>query len=398
MASRNFLVEGLDLTGLPSDASNAQINQSIRESVPATDLGWHIKSESTPDVATYTEYATFLWTKPSTDETKYWNGTSWQLIRTQAIIADATITIAKLIATGGAAGDIIQVNGSNGFSFTTIAASISANSIAANKLANAPGAGYILLSGVGGVFATATFDATADAWLASTSIPATQVYDLSGIGLPNQVAYITDTFNALTFGYADQLLRANNVTTDRLKFAAGSAGKFVKVNAGGTDFDYVTNVVTTGAAALKYTVAKGTDGQAIVAASSPIVVEWTTLVDPASAAFATLDTGTDQFTLLTGTYMLDISVPLNYAASGDQKFVIELYDVTGGTTLVTATQKVNSDGDHLLLNIKHVLTIAAASNVYSVRVYTDINANLGLAANLSTYAETYQQMSILKVA
>ena len=398
MASRNFLVEGLDLTGLPGDASNAQINQSIRESIPATDLGWHIKSEDTPSVATNSEYATFLWTKPSTDETKYWNGTSWQLIRTQATIADGTIAISKLIATGGAVGDIIQVNGSNGFSFTTVAAAIAANSIAASKLSNAADAGYILLSGVGGVFATAVFDATADAWLATTNIPAAQVYDVAGVGLPNQVACITDTFNPLVFKYADQLLRANQVTTDRLKFAVGSANKYPRVNAGGTDFDYVVNPTTVGTSVLKYTVAKGTAGQAIVAASSPVVVEWTHLVDPASSAFATLDTATDQFTLLTGTYLLDISVPFNYSASGDQKFVLELYDVTGGTTLVTATQKIGSDDDILLLNIKHVLTIAAASNVYSVRVYTDINCNLGLAANLSTYAETYQQMSILKVA
>jgi len=72
MASRNFLVEGLDLTGLPGDATNAQILQSVRESVPATpDLGWHILNETTPDVTTYPEYATFIWTKPSTGEMKY---------------------------------------------------------------------------------------------------------------------------------------------------------------------------------------------------------------------------------------------------------------------------------------------------------------------------------------
>ena len=394
MASRNFLVEGLDLTGLPSDASNAQINQSIRESVPATDLGWHIKSETTPDVATHPEYATFLWTKPSTDETKYWNGTSWQLIRTQAIIADATITIAKLIATGGAAGDIIQVNGSNGFSFTTIAASISANSIAANKLANAPGAGYILLSGVGGVFATATFDATADAWLASTSIPATQVYDLSGVGLPNQVAYITDTFNALSFGYADQLLRANNVTTDRLKFAAGSAGKFVKVNALGTDLEYVTSVSTIGAAVLKYSVATNGAAQAILA-TTETTVQFNTEVDPDNIVTLTAN----QITLTTGTYLIDVSIPIRFTAGTATKLYIALlYDVTGASILATNSLSLDSDDDIGTLHLKHTVKIAAASNVYDIRIYSDKVANLGEPANLSTYAETYQQMSILKVA
>lgn len=393
MSSRNFLVEGLDLTGLPGDASNAQINQSIRESIPATDLGWHIKSEDTPSVATNSEYATFLWTKPSTDETKYWNGTSWQLIRTQATIADATITVAKLIATGGAVGDIIQVNGSNGFSFTTVAAAIAANSIAANKLANAAGADYILLSGVGGVFATATFATTADAWLAATSIPATRVFDLAGTGLPNQVAYITDTFNSLVFGYADQLLRANQVTTDRLKFAAGSATKYPRVNANGTDFDYVTAPSTIGAAVLKYSVATNGAAQAVTA-TTETTVQFNTEVDPDSI----VGLSSNQVTLLTGSYVFDITVPVRYT-TGDCIITLALRDVTASNTIIaTASQYISGDADGQTVNLKHAVKISGASNVYDVRIYLSVGASLGTPSNQGTYAETYQQMSILKVA
>jgi len=79
MSSRNFFNAGLDLASLPSAATNAQIQQALVQANPASGLGIIIYQSTTPDVATYTEYATFLWINTTTGELKYWNGTSWQL-------------------------------------------------------------------------------------------------------------------------------------------------------------------------------------------------------------------------------------------------------------------------------------------------------------------------------
>jgi hypothetical protein len=152
MASREFFDPGLDLTGLGSDATNAQITQALRESTPADGLGLVIYQEGTPDLGTYTEYDTFIWIKPSTAETKFWNGSSWQLTRGLTVINDGDIGIAKLDVDGGDPLDLIRVNGAGtAFEFVAPADLFANGSFALAKLANAPDAGYGIVSGVGGV-------------------------------------------------------------------------------------------------------------------------------------------------------------------------------------------------------------------------------------------------------
>lgn len=394
MSSRNFLTAGLDLSLLPSAATNAQIMQALQQAYPASGLGIIIYQSTTPDVATYTEYVTFLWVNTITGELKYWNGTSWQLVSGFATIADSSVTISKLSPTGGAALQLIRINaGATAFEFVNAGDLFSANSLPLNKLVNAAGAGYVPYSGAGGVYSAALLTTLIDAWLTTANIPNTRVIDVAGVGLPNQVAYIADTFNALSYGYIESLLRANQTLTNRLKFAAGAAGKYVKVNAGGTDFDY-TDSTGIKAGTLKYTGVKNAPAQT-VPITTETVVEWNSETDT-EGAISAFDSATDRFTLATGTYLIDISIPV-YQAAANLTGIAMLYDVTGASIVASVSFAQTGDVDSQTVNIKAAVKVTAATNVYDVRIYASQAIALGNPANLASYAETYQQMSVLKL-
>jgi len=394
MSSRNFFNAGLDLASLPSAATNAQIQQALVQANPASGLGIVIYQSTTPDVATYTEYATFLWINTSTGELKYWNGTSWQLVSGFATIADASVTVAKLSPSGGAALQLIRVNaGGTAFEFVNPADLFSANSFPLNKLVNASGAGYVPYSDGSGVYTSALLATLINTWLTTANIPNTRVIDVAGVGLPNQVAYIADTFNALGYAYVESLLRNNQTPTNKLQFAAGSAGKFAKVNVAGTDLEY-TDSTGVKAGILKYSVAKNGAAQA-VSITTETVVEWNTEVDT-EGAISALDTATDRFTLATGTYLIDISVPV-YQAAAALTGVLMLYDVTGAAIAASVSFVQTGDVDSQTVNLKATVKVTAATNVYDVRIYASQAIALGNPANLASYSETYQQMSVLKL-
>lgn len=150
------------------------------------------------------------------------------------------------------------------------------------------------------------------------------------------------------------------------------------------------------AAVIKKSGATGTSPQTI-SANTETTVEFGTEVDP--DGFVSLSA--NQFTLTTGTYLLDLTIPIYRTASNDSNITAFIRDVTGGNAaLAYGTSFVaGGAGDYSFLNIKHVVTIAASSNVYDVRIYAkDETADLGIAASASTYDETYQQLSITKLA
>ena len=394
MSSRNFFNAGLDLASLPSAATNAQIQQALVQANPASGLGIIIYQSTTPDVATYTEYATFLWINTTTGELKYWNGTSWQLVSGFATIADASVTVAKLSPTGGAALQLIRINaGGTAFEFVNPADLFSTNSFPLNRLVNAIDAGYVPYSDGSGVYTSALLATLIDTWLATANIPNTRVIDVAGVGLPNQVAYIADTFNALGYAYVEALLRNNQTPTNKLQFAAGSAGKFAKVNVSGTDLEY-SDSTGIKAGILKYSVAKNGAAQTVLI-TTETVVEWNTEVDT-EGAISALDTATDRFTLATGTYLIDISVPV-YQAAAALTGVLLLYDVTGAAIAASVSFAQTGDVDSQTVNLKATVKVTAATNVYDVRIYASQAVALGNPANLASYSETYQQMSVLKL-
>jgi len=395
MSSRNFFNAGLDLTLLPSAATNAQIQQALVQANPASGLGIIIYQSTTPDVASYPEYVTFLWINTSTGELKYWNGTSWQLVSGFATIVDASVTVAKLSPTGGAALQLIRINaGGTAFEFVNPADLFSTNSFPLNKLVNASGAGYVPYSGGGGVYAEALLTTLINTWLATANIPNTRVIDVGGVGLPNQVAYIADTFNALSYGYVESLLRANQTPTSKLQYAAGLAGKWIKVNAGGTDIEGATEAPGGKAAVVKYTGVANTAPQTISTTGSLQTVQFNGEVDPSSI----ISLASNQITITAaGNYEIDFTTPVNRASASSAKIVVVLRDITGASSLVTATAwHPGGAGGQTTINLKHSLAVTA-NNVYEIQLITDQAIDLGIAANLGSLAETYQQLVIRKL-
>lgn len=396
MSSRNFFNAGLDLASLPSAATNAQIQQALVQANPASGLGIIIYQSTTPDVATYTEYATFLWINTTTGELKYWNGTSWQLVSGFATIADASVTVAKLSPTGGAALQLIRINaGGTAFEFVNPADLFSTNSFPLNRLVNAIGAGYVPYSDGSGVYTSALLATLIDTWLTTANIPNTRVIDVAGVGLPNQVAYIADTFNALSYGYVESLLRANQTPTNKLQYTAGLAGKWLKVNAGGTDIEGSTEAPGGKAAVVKYTGVANTAPQTISTTGSLQTVQFNGEVDPSSIISLSVS---NQITITAaGNYEIDFTTPVNRASALSAKIVAVLRDITGASSLVTATAwHPGGDGAQTTINLKHTLAVTA-NNVYEIQIITDQAIDLGIAANLGSLAETYQQLVIRKL-
>lgn len=393
MSSRSFLIPGLDLASLPSDATNSQIQQALAQAYPAAGLGLLIYQAGTPDVATYPEYVTFIWVNTTTGELKYWNGTSWQLIVGLASVADNSLTLAKLSPSGGTALQLIRINAAGtAFEFVNGSDIFNLNSLPVNRLVNAAAAGYVLYSTTGGVWSSADLNTLLATWLATANIPISRVIDVSGDGLPNQVAYIADTFNPLQYAYVESLLRANQTLTNRLQFAAGAADKWVKVNAGGTDFDYADTPAGK-AALLKYTGVTNTAAQA-VSATTETVVEFNSETDP--EGIVSFDSGTNQITLATGRYLLDIVVPCVHPTT-PYTGILMLYDNTGATIAASLSFSNRGDDTSNEPALKVPVTVSAASNVYTVRVYSSLAISLGKPANLGTYPEVYSQLSILKL-
>lgn len=235
----NHLIEGLDPTGLAC-ISVSQLLQMIRAAKPATDQGWLIFGSSAPNVVTNPELARFFWIETVDDVDYipvspfafyYYNGTSWQSIPLidGSLLADASVTLAKLATTGASADDIIQVKNVGGsllLNFVTLANAIVNDSITPIKLKAPDAVNSYVLTCIAGVKAFSTFAAFLAA-LANNSIP----------------------LNKLAFGAANTFLRMNSGATG-LQFttadiadilAAGYlAGQSIRRNAGNTGWEGFT--------------------------------------------------------------------------------------------------------------------------------------------------------------
>lgn len=244
-----FLLEGFDPTSLGAGSpTNAQLLQMVHEAQFADDIGGVIWSQTAPDTTTYPILARCRWGKLNgsnqrTGEFYYHDGTSWTLetpkigTLTGDQFADGSIGIEKLEP--GTALYVLRTNaGATAVEWASVASLLAPNTVPLNSLVNAATNGYVLYSGVGGVWAATLFNTVADGWLAITNIPFTNLGDPNNVGAANQVPYLVATGGAAAFGYVDQLLRTGYVAPSKLSLVS-LAGKLVKVNSAGTDFEGV---------------------------------------------------------------------------------------------------------------------------------------------------------------
>ena len=114
MASQNDLVQGMDLAG-QTQVSGADLEQLVREATPADNIAWIIVDATTPDVASNTRFARYLWQSAAGAWPKYYTGATWSNlpVPSDAVsaeqIAAGSITLDKL-SPDGTALQVVRMN------------------------------------------------------------------------------------------------------------------------------------------------------------------------------------------------------------------------------------------------------------------------------------------------
>lgn len=400
MAKYPIIIPGLDAPSLGHDMTNAEAHIQVNEIQLAPTVGMHVFAETAPNVITYPELKKYQWREIDgagieTGDRYYYNGTAWTLERPPAGVIDGdsfaedSIPVSKLSGTGAQAFYIIQRNGDNtGWMIVSVPSAIPDGGVQNIKLENAPNADYIKFSIAGGVYSDILFQTIWDTYLEVSNLRYVNIQDQANTALPNQVLYFKTTGGQAFAGYPEEIMRNNVLLTNRIKYPAGSAGKYPRVNAGQTDVDFVAAFST---AILKDVQPNNTDGLAIASGSAQ-KVRLNTEIDPAN--FVTFNDAVDTFALEAGTYEFDIMVPF-YQSSIAPKCVLILVNETDAVNEATATVRGDGDQDAMTGVLKHVLTITSAKT-YSVKIHPSAAGFIGRPLNLG-YSETYTQIAIRRL-
>jgi hypothetical protein len=404
MALYNFFHEGFDPTSIGTTPSNSQLLQMIHEARPASGAGMFVWSATAPDVVVYPDLALSIWGKTLTGVPTgafyFFDGATWQPWEIElgtlsgSSFAVGSIPVDRLVP--GSNNTVLTTNGSGTIAWQSVSAILGVGTIAYNNLVNATGAGYILLSGVGGVWAEANWASTFQSQLNLSSVAIAQIYDADNQFAANQVLYVATAGGAVLPGWADNLLRENSVATSKLSLGLANAGKVPVVNALGTDFEYIAPA-TTAVAVLYYGGAAATAPQAITSGGER-TVQLNGEQDPSS--IVTL--AANQFTFAaTGNYLIEVDIAVYPTSGGNSRGHIIIKNATDVITLATNSFFcVNGNGYSNNSRLSYILTVSDIAKVYDIRVYADANTTLHTmttAASVGGYDERYQQVTITKL-
>ncbi len=408
----HLLDKGQDLT--PSFGALASaIEQAIEQATTASWYGPIIYSEDTPPVTgDYVFNKRGLWQKISTKRWYYYNQAagSWDNLENVLVlvIPDGSVTLTKLSVTDADPLEVLRRNAAGtAFEWASASSLIVANSVSLDRLVNAAGAGYHLLSDGSGIYLSTLFSNSWATQYANATKTVQDLVDGSTVGVANQVLYletssVSGTPGPVVLGWADQLLRNNTVPTNKLQLNIANAGKSPLVNASGTDFDWVTPSVTPSAkvAVCHYGGAAGTAPQAISTGAARNV-NFNSESDPSSIITLT----SNQFTFAaTGTYLIDVTVPVFPTSAGESKGFIIWRNVTDGADLATEGFRcfLGSNQDYCdRPRLTYILTVSDVAKVYEVQINANANTTLhtyNAAPNYGGYAEAYQRITITKLS
>lgn len=257
------------------------------------------------------------------------------------------------------------------------------------KLENAPNADYIKYSLAGGVYGDSLFQTIWDTYLDVSNFTYDQIQDTANTALAGQVLYFPTVGGQAAAGYADVLLRDNQVELHKLKYPGGSAGKYLRITSTGLTAEAATPGAT---AVVKYLVANNTAPQTLTTTAAAEKITLNQIIDPDGVISVMAGS---QITLPAGKYVFDAYVPVSYPpASTDVRAVVILRDTTAAADLATATSYQGGDGDFTVVRLMHTATFAAQT-VIEFQVKASQLANLGYTANLG-YNETHTQIFITK--
>lgn len=388
MASRNFLVPGLD-PSLGVCLPLTDLLQMFQQSTPSTDLGWVVISETTPNTITHPEYATFLWLKASTGDLKYYDGSSWEYTVASAIIADDSVTMAKMDASEGLPRQVPRINvGGTAYELVSPTSLFNNGEIPLAKLVSATN-GHVPYY-ISGAWTTTSLDAFIRVIINDEPLPAANIYGTLVDIQAGQIPYFPTVPGFVDYAFVEDVLRANQTLTSKLKFASGANGKFVKVNASGTDFDYVTDSFISTIGTLVDSQVSGTAPQALVATTL------TTVRLAVETAQTWMTVASSEFTLAAGTYMLQAVVPMYYAGGAVEAYV-GLYDVTAASMLKRVNAPVTVDGDYTTATLLFPLTVTTPTT-YAIKAYASQAATIGKANSFAAINEVYTQVAITKLS
>lgn len=405
MAKFPTFYRGYDPTATTNVIQRAQLLQMIQEGEFVDFVGAKIYSESAPDVALYPKLAWFTWHKllsgNPTGEEYYWDGVTWtpNTIKDGSLtgdaFADGSIGLNKLESPGiGNALKFIQVNvAGNGYQFSTVLDGISVNTIPYNKLVNAPTAGEVMYSTVGGVWTSIPFAGIFSSQLLTSELPVANITDIADQAAANDVICFTATGTSVALKQVVTLISNNTLATSKLVFA-GLANKFLKVNATATD---VTGVDTAfSVATIRGTAAQGVDGPKYTGAG-PHIVPLDTKNDPNSIIKSL---AANVFTLGVGVYELDLTVPIESAndSGGDTAMPMQivLYKDTTVQDFVTFWTADDAQGNHA--HYKGILTVTVeAPYKFFIDNPSTLGFYVGNAANITGRGEVYSQLVIRRL-
>ncbi len=398
------LVEGADPTATWG-AYATLLLQMIRQATPASLYGFIIESEETPPVTGSDAWRKrCLWKRISTQNLYYYNNTagSWDniedLLPNLGIPDDASVTLAKIAATGAARAVLRIDTGGVALEFVSPVDIFNSGEIPITKITGSGGlgAGYILFSASDGTWSLANFTVKLDAALPSATIPSDRIFDVSADGTTGQV-FAKAAGSGHEYRWIEDLLRDNETDPVKVDWSAIPAGNLIKrattgntIADGGTiaSLQYVPKE-----AILKDVQPNNTAGQNVTAGVLT-KLRLNTEIDPQS--FVTFTDADDTFQLAAGTYRIHAVVPLQESTGGPRGTLV-LYNDTTAAAVATAVQNTGGDQDTTTLILMHIFTIASATT-FSLRVHVSGAAtDIGTPRNLG-YDETYTQILICKLA
>lgn len=403
MAKFPTVLEGLDPTGSTECIERSELLQMVREIEFQDGIGPVLEAPVAPDVVTYPKLRYFIWAKTvggsKTGEFYYYDGSQWQPwgipagTLTGAAFADGSIGLEKLSVPAGSNGYIVRVSVSGTvFEVADVNSIFGPGSIAVSKLAVAPASRHFLLSDASGTYVTTDFDVTFAAALLNSSLAAAALVDADVAAQPLQVLYFPAAGSFAALGHVKDLVTDGTFATAKLNLSAFK-GKYLKVNATGTDVEAATDIGIK-VAKVAATAAANVNAQVINAAGVTTV----TLDSEASDPDSIISLSANKIKVAAaGVYEFNIDVPI-YMQSGDIVLQVELYNVTGAAVLDYRNARVTLEGDLSAATLTTRVT-ATAEQEFSIRIVcatAPTNLYLGTPANIDGRNEIYTQVIVRK--
>jgi hypothetical protein len=228
----------------------ASIEQAITLATPNTYRGMVIVSSTTPATSGqpsgyptgwYEWHKRCVWVDP-TDLTAYgWDGTTYALLKasvadntiTNDMIQNDTIRVEKLNGTGGAVGNILQIDINGDPAWTAATGLIGANSLNINTILS-PGTSNYMLTSLAGVKTWTLFDSATIVGLFNTNeFPV----DYLARGTALQVLGTNAGATAVTWGAALDFISNGTISHSKLTVVPANAGLYLKRDGSGNVVD-----------------------------------------------------------------------------------------------------------------------------------------------------------------